>query len=115
MVKTASIVAPILVTVGGAMAVSRALAAGILLVIFAAGMYYAFGYGVFAMFLIAFVGAARLFVRCGKTGPCPRRICRSLQPQQAIKRYRARAVDYNHQQQESPHNPLIHQSDRVIE
>ena len=68
MVKTASNVAPILVTVGGAMAVSRALAAGILLVIFAAGMYYAFGYGVFAMFLIAFVGAARLFVRCGKTG-----------------------------------------------
>ncbi|WP_170770290.1 hypothetical protein [Ruegeria conchae] len=58
LIQTASIVAPLLAIVGGAMAHSRALVAGILLLISAAGMYYAFGFGVFTMFPIAFAGAA---------------------------------------------------------
>ncbi|UWR04259.1 hypothetical protein K3740_06105 [Ruegeria conchae] len=58
LIQTASIVAPLLAIVGGAMAHSRALVAGILLLISAAGMYYAFGFGVFTMFPIAFAGVA---------------------------------------------------------
>ncbi len=61
LIQTASIVAPLLAIVGGAMAHSRALIAGILLLISAAGMYYAFGFGVFTMFPIAFAGVAGLF------------------------------------------------------
>ncbi|MEX0306681.1 MAG: hypothetical protein AB3N12_04770 [Ruegeria sp.] len=60
LIQTASIVAPLLAIVGGAMAHSRALVAGILLLISAAGMYYAFGFGVFTMFPIAFAGVAGL-------------------------------------------------------
>ena len=60
LIQTASIVAPLLAIVGGAMAHSRALIAGILLLISAAGMYYAFGFGVFTMFPIAFAGVAGL-------------------------------------------------------
>ncbi len=61
LIQTASIVAPLLAIVGGAMAHSRALVAGILLLISAAGMYYAFGFGVFTMFPIAFAGVAGVF------------------------------------------------------
>ncbi len=60
LIQTASIVAPLLAIVGGAMAHSRALIAGILLLISAAGMYYAFGFGIFTMFPIAFAGVAGL-------------------------------------------------------
>ncbi len=60
LIQTASIVAPLLAIVGGAMAHSRALIAGLLLLISAAGMYYAFGFGVFTMFPIAFAGVAGL-------------------------------------------------------
>ncbi|KIC42303.1 hypothetical protein RA27_02675 [Ruegeria sp. ANG-R] len=60
LIQTASIVAPLLAIVGGAMAHSRALIAGVLLLISAAGMYYAFGFGVFTMFPIAFAGVAGL-------------------------------------------------------
>ncbi len=60
LIQTASIVAPLLAIVGGAMAHSRALVAGVLLLISAAGMYYAFGFGVFTMFPIAFAGVAGL-------------------------------------------------------
>ncbi len=58
LVQTASILAPLLAIAGGAMAHSRALLAGILLLISAGGMYYAFGFGVFTMFPIAFAGVA---------------------------------------------------------
>lgn len=51
-----SILSPILALAGGAMARSRALWAGILLLISAGGMYYAFGFGVFTMFPIALTG-----------------------------------------------------------
>ncbi len=58
LVQTASILAPLLAIAGGAMAQSRALIAGVLLLISAAGMYYAFGFGVFTMFPITFAGVA---------------------------------------------------------
>ena len=56
LIKAASIVAPILGLAGGAMARARALWGGIFLLLSAAGMYYAFGFGVFTMFPIAFAG-----------------------------------------------------------
>lgn len=58
LIQFASIVAPLLAIVGGAMSHARALVGGILLLLSAAGMYYAFGFGVFTMFPIAFAGVA---------------------------------------------------------
>lgn len=58
LVQTASIIAPLLAIAGGAMAHARALIGGVLLLISAAGMYYAFGFNVFTMFPIAFAGVA---------------------------------------------------------
>ncbi|MCG6902136.1 MAG: hypothetical protein LJE68_05590 [Rhodobacter sp.] len=53
LIKTASLLAPLLAIAGGAMARSQALTGGVLLLISAAGMLYAFGFGVFTMFPIA--------------------------------------------------------------
>lgn len=60
LIRTMAIVAPMLALAGGAMAKARALWGGILLLISAAGMYYAFGFGVFTMFPITFAGVAGL-------------------------------------------------------
>ena len=60
LIRTMSIVAPILALAGGAMAKVRALWGGILLLLSAAGMFWAFGYGVFTMFPIALTGLAGL-------------------------------------------------------
>lgn len=53
LVQGASLVAPILAIAGGAMARSRNLAAGVLMLASAVGMQWAFGFGVFTMFPIA--------------------------------------------------------------
>lgn len=58
LVRLMSLVAPLLAIAGGAMAKARALRGGALMLISAAGMYYAFGWGVFTMFPIAFAGVA---------------------------------------------------------
>lgn len=58
LIRIASVLAPLLAIAGGAMARARALWGGVLLLISAAGMYYAFGWGVFTMFPIAFAGTA---------------------------------------------------------
>ena len=58
LIRFASVVAPLLAIAGGAMARARALWGGILLLLSAAGMYYAFGWGVFTMFPIAFAAVA---------------------------------------------------------
>lgn len=58
LIQAVSIIAPLLAIVGGAMAPARALVAGILLLISAGAMYYAFGFGVFTMFPIAFASVA---------------------------------------------------------
>ena len=54
LIRFMSRVAPMLAIAGGAMAKVRALWGGALLLVSAAGMYYAFGFGVFTMFPIAF-------------------------------------------------------------
>ena len=57
-IQAASIIAPLLAIAGGAMAHARALIGGVLLLISAAGMYYAFGFNVFTMFPVAFAAVA---------------------------------------------------------
>ena len=52
-IRTASFLAPILAIAGGAMARSRNVTAGILLILAGAAIYAAFGFGVFTMFPIA--------------------------------------------------------------
>ena len=66
-VRLASVIAPLLAIVGGAMARSRALWGGIALLLSAGGMYYAFGFGVFTVFPIAFAATAGvLAIAAGK-------------------------------------------------
>jgi hypothetical protein len=52
-VRAVSLFSPLLAIAGGAMARSQALAGGVLMLVSAAGMYWAFGFGVFTMFPIA--------------------------------------------------------------
>jgi len=60
LIRTASFVAPLLAIAGGAMARIRALWGGVLLLVAAGLMYYAFGFGVFTMFPIGMTGLAGL-------------------------------------------------------
>lgn len=60
LIRAASLVSPILAIAGGAMARSQNVAAGVLLLASAGGMYWAFGYGVFTMFPIAMAGLGGL-------------------------------------------------------
>ncbi|WP_281994410.1 hypothetical protein [Ruegeria faecimaris] len=60
LIRTAAILAPLLAIAGGAMAHARALIGGVLLLISAAGMHYAFGFNVFTMFPVAFAAVAGL-------------------------------------------------------
>ena len=53
LIRFASLFAPLLAIAGGAMARSQALVGGIMMLLSAAGMYFAFGFGVFTMFPIA--------------------------------------------------------------
>ncbi|WP_432449671.1 hypothetical protein [Aliiroseovarius marinus] len=55
-VRVFALVAPLLALAGGAMARSVAQIGGGLMLASAAGMYFAFGYGVFTMFPIALAG-----------------------------------------------------------
>lgn len=56
LVRWASVLSPLMAIAGGAMAMSRALWGGILLLLSAAGLYAAFGFNVFTMFPICFAG-----------------------------------------------------------
>jgi hypothetical protein len=56
LIRAVSLVAPVLAIAGGAMARSQHIAAGVLLLVATAGMYQAFGFGVFTMFPIAMCG-----------------------------------------------------------
>lgn len=53
-IRAASFLSPLLAIAGGAMARVRALWGGVLLLLSAGGMYYAFGFNVFTMFPIGF-------------------------------------------------------------
>lgn len=54
LIRVTSLLAPMLAIAGGAMARSQAQIGGVLLLLSAAGMYFAFGFSVFTMFPIAF-------------------------------------------------------------
>ncbi|WP_372884952.1 hypothetical protein [Shimia sp.] len=56
LVKAGGLLSPMLAIAGGAMARARALWGGILLLLSALGMYFAFGFNVFTMFPISFAG-----------------------------------------------------------
>lgn len=56
LIRAVSLVSPILAIAGGAMARSRNIAAGLLLLVSCAGMYWGFGFNVFTMFPIAMCG-----------------------------------------------------------
>ncbi|MDJ0824720.1 MAG: hypothetical protein QNJ16_04385 [Rhodobacter sp.] len=60
LVKAVSLLAPVLAIAGGAMSRSQATAGGACMLMSAAGMYWAFGFGVFTMFPIAMAGAGGL-------------------------------------------------------
>ncbi len=67
LVRTMSLLSPILAIAGGAMAKVRALWGGLLLLASAGGMYWAFGFNAFTMFPIAFAGLAGILaVAAGK-------------------------------------------------
>ncbi|KNX42093.1 hypothetical protein ROTO_12960 [Roseovarius tolerans] len=67
LIRTASFLAPMLAIAGGAMAKIRALSGGLLLILSAGLMYYAFGFNVFTMFPIGMTGLAGLLaVTAGK-------------------------------------------------
>lgn len=67
LIRTASFLAPMLAIAGGAMAKIRALSGGLLLILSAGLMYYAFGFNVFTMFPIGMTGLAGLLaVSAGK-------------------------------------------------
>lgn len=55
-IRAVSLLSPLLAIAGGAMARSQAIAGGLLMLVSAAGMYWAFGFGVFTMFPIAMCG-----------------------------------------------------------
>ncbi|MFN3144110.1 MAG: hypothetical protein ACE368_02080 [Paracoccaceae bacterium] len=59
-VRAVSLLAPLLAIAGGAMARAQAQLGGVLMLLSAAGMYWAFGFGVFTMFPIAFCGIGGL-------------------------------------------------------
>ena len=59
-VRAVSLLSPILAIAGGGMARARPLAAGALLLVSAAGMYWGFGFNFATMFPIAMVGAGGL-------------------------------------------------------
>ena len=60
LIRTVSLFSPLLAIAGGAMARSRAMLGGVLLLISAAGMFHAFGFGVFTMFPIAMCALAAI-------------------------------------------------------
>ncbi|MAY32848.1 MAG: hypothetical protein MRY67_15340 [Rhodovulum sp.] len=61
LIRGAALIAPILAIAGGGMARSQNRIGGGLMLISAAGMYWAFGFGVFTMFPIAMAGLGGLF------------------------------------------------------
>ena len=67
LIRTASFLSPLLAIAGGAMASARALWGGVLLLISAGLMYFAFGFSVFTMFPIGFtVLGGLLAIAAGK-------------------------------------------------
>ncbi|NUB44128.1 hypothetical protein GEU84_007025 [Fertoebacter nigrum] len=66
LVRAASFLSPILAIAGAAMARSRNVAAGVLLLASAAGLWAGFGFGVFTMFPIAMCGLGGVLALAAK-------------------------------------------------
>lgn len=66
LIRVVSLLSPLLAIAGGAMARSRAMAGGVLMILSAAGMYYGFGFGVFTMFPIAMCGLGGILAIAAK-------------------------------------------------
>lgn len=67
LIRGMAVLSPMLAIAGGAMARARALWGGVLLLLSAAGMYYAFGFGLFTIFPISFAAVAGvLAIAAGK-------------------------------------------------
>ena len=67
LIRISSFAAPLLAIAGGAMARARALWGGVLMLLSAAGMMYAFGFNAFTMCPIGFVGIGGLLaIAAGK-------------------------------------------------
>lgn len=67
LIRLVSVLSPLMAIAGGAMARSRALWGGILMLLSAAGMYAAFGLAFYTIFPIAFAGVGGLLaVAAGK-------------------------------------------------
>ena len=60
-IRSLSLIAPVLALVGGGLAISLPLAAGVLLLLSAGGMFWAFKFGVFTMFPITLSLIAGIF------------------------------------------------------
>lgn len=60
LIRVTSFLAPVAAIAGGAMARSQAVWGGALLLVSAAGMYYAFGFNVFTMFPVGMCGLGGL-------------------------------------------------------
>lgn len=67
LIRLAALGAPVLAIAGGAMARSRHFAAGVLLLASTAGMYHAFGFGVFTMFPIVMCGLGGVLALLART------------------------------------------------
>lgn len=67
LIRLTSLIAPVLAIAGGAMARSQHVAAGVLLLVSTAGMYHAFGFGVFTMFPIAMCGLGGVLALLART------------------------------------------------
>lgn len=71
-IRVVSVLSPMLAIAGGAMAQSRALWGGVLLVLSAAGMYWGYGFNVFTMFPISFAAMAALLALAAGKPDAPR-------------------------------------------
>jgi len=71
LIRSVSLLAPLLAIGGGAMAHARPMIAGLMLIVASGGMYYAFGFNVFTMFPIAMCALGGILALAAKE-PDPR-------------------------------------------
>ena len=71
LIRSVSLLAPLLAIGGGAMAHARPVIAGLMLIVASGGMYYAFGFNVFTMFPIAMCALGGILALAAKE-PDPR-------------------------------------------
>lgn len=65
--RAISLISPLLAIAGGAMARTRAMLGGILMLVASGGLYWGFGFGVFTMFPIAFCALGGILAITART------------------------------------------------